>query len=253
MILSRIGNKRAIASKIYQLFPKHDIYIEPFFGAGGMFFNKPKSAHNFLNDLDEDVYNLFLVLVNKKNEFIDVLEKTPIHKSLFDYWVKNRESDPVLSAVRFIVLSNFSYLGKGDTLCLGADLGKSQILQKLDSTLKYFGEAKLTNVDFEKMMNIISLDPEEKNRAFIYADPPYVKTAHNYKNGFKLKDAQRLINCLIESNLRFAYSEFDNPDIINMAKNKNLNIQYVCRRQSLKSVSNEILITNYNQENTLFD
>jgi DNA adenine methylase len=253
MILNRIGNKRAIASKIYQLFPKHDIYIEPFFGAGGMFFSKPKAAHNFLNDIDEDVYNLFLVAVNKKDEFFNLLEKTPIHKSLFDYWVKNRESDPVLSAVRFIVLSNFSYLGKGDTFSVRADLGKNQILGKLDSTLKYFGDAKLTNFDFEKMINILLHDPKEKKRAFIYADPPYVKTADNYKNSFKLKDAKRLLNCLIDSKIRFAYSEFDNPDIINMAKSENLNIQYVCRRRSLKSVSNEILITNYDQKNTLFD
>ena len=42
MILSRLGNKSAIADKIIQYFPSHEIYIEPFFGAGGMFFNKPK-------------------------------------------------------------------------------------------------------------------------------------------------------------------------------------------------------------------
>ena len=130
MILSRLGNKRAIAQKIYQLFPRHDIYIEPFFGAGGMFFSKPKAAHNFLNDIDEDVYNLFLVAVNRKYEFIDLIEKTPIHKALFDYWVKNKETEPVMSAVRFIVLSNFSYLGKSGTFRVGADLSKGQILQK---------------------------------------------------------------------------------------------------------------------------
>ena len=253
MILSRVGNKRAIAQKIYQLFPRHDIYIEPFFGAGGMFFSKPKAAHNFLNDLDEDVCNLFLVVVNKKDEFINLLEKTPIHKALFDYWVKNKETEPVISAVRFIVLSNFSYLGKSGTFRVGADLSKGQILQKVDSTLKYFGDSKLTNLDFERMISTIHFKDKEKNKAFIYADPPYIGTGDNYRNSFKLADAKRLFNCLVESRIRFAYSEFDNPDIIEIAKSKGLNIKYVCNRHSLKNRSTEILITNYDQKNTLFD
>jgi len=253
MILSRIGNKQAIASKIYPFFPKHDIYIEPFFGAGGMFFQKPKAPHNFLNDLDEDVYNLFLVSVNKKDEFVDLLEKTPIHKALFDYWVKNKESDPVMAAVRFIVLSNFSYLGKSDTFSTSADLLKKEIFKKLDSTLKSFSDAKFTNFDFEKMINNLSFRPNEKNKAFIYVDPPYLKTTNNYQDSFKLADAKRLFNCLIESGVKFAYSEFDNPDIIEIAKISNLNIRRVCIRRSLKNRRTEILITNYDQKNTLFD
>ena len=42
MILKRLGNKKKIAKEIQKYFPEHKIYIEPFFGAGGMFFNKPK-------------------------------------------------------------------------------------------------------------------------------------------------------------------------------------------------------------------
>ena len=34
------------------------IYIEPFFGAGGMFFNKRKAKYNVLNDLDSEIFNL---------------------------------------------------------------------------------------------------------------------------------------------------------------------------------------------------
>lgn len=41
MILSRIGNKTQIADEIQKYFPEHRNYVEMFFGAGGMFFNKP--------------------------------------------------------------------------------------------------------------------------------------------------------------------------------------------------------------------
>jgi len=50
MILRRLGNKKKIAHKIQAHFPEHKIYIEPFFGAGGMFFNKPKAKYNIVNN-----------------------------------------------------------------------------------------------------------------------------------------------------------------------------------------------------------
>ena len=68
MILRRLGNKQAIAQDIIKYFPEHNCYVEPFFGAGGMFFNKPKANYNILNDLDSDVFNLFKVVVNQKEE-----------------------------------------------------------------------------------------------------------------------------------------------------------------------------------------
>ena len=68
MILRRLGNKKKIAKQIQSYFPKHKIYIEPFFGAGGMFFNKPKAKYNIVNDLDSDVFNLFQVVMNQKEE-----------------------------------------------------------------------------------------------------------------------------------------------------------------------------------------
>jgi DNA adenine methylase len=252
MILSRIGNKRAIAKKVAAHFPPHNIYIEPFFGAGGMFFNKPASAYNILNDLDNDVYNLFNVVMNRKAEFVDMLTKMPIHQSLFNHWVKNKEEDPVKAAVRFIFLSNFSYLGKADTLKLGFDNSKKQILNKIDSVFSVMQNAKFTNCDFREVFQKISFRPGNKENAFIYADPPYLGTTSNYSNSFKKSDVIDLFDCLINSGTRFAYSEFDNPFIIEQANERGLNIEYVCERNTIKNKNIEILITNYKNDNLLF-
>ena len=77
MILRRLGNKKKIAVEIQKYFPPHKIYIEPFFGAGGMFFNKPKAETNILNDLDSDVFNLFNIITNNGNEFLEHFKVTP--------------------------------------------------------------------------------------------------------------------------------------------------------------------------------
>ena len=89
MILRRLGNKKKIAKEIQNHFPPHKIYIEPFFGAGGMFFNKPKAKYNIVNDLDSDVFNLFQVVMNQKEELEKAFYMMPIHSDLLKYWKKN--------------------------------------------------------------------------------------------------------------------------------------------------------------------
>jgi DNA adenine methylase len=101
MILRRLGNKKKIATKIQAHFPPHKIYIEPFFGAGGMFFNKPKAKYNIVNDLDSDVFNLFQVVMNQRDELEKAFKMMPIHSDLLDYWKKHTETEPIKKALRF--------------------------------------------------------------------------------------------------------------------------------------------------------
>ena len=77
MVLQRQGNKKALFKKIDKYIPKHEIYIEPFFGAGGIFFLKEKARYNFLNDLDNEVFNLFQVIKNKPVQFKNLLQMVP--------------------------------------------------------------------------------------------------------------------------------------------------------------------------------
>jgi len=46
-LLRRLGNKQAVAAKIMQYFPPHDIYIEPFFDEKDWYFE----FHDFKYDL----------------------------------------------------------------------------------------------------------------------------------------------------------------------------------------------------------
>lgn len=73
MIIARHGNKSKIASEIIKYFPIHDVYVELFFGGGGMFFNKPKAKYNFLNDLDNQVYLTYKLLQTDKRGLIKKL------------------------------------------------------------------------------------------------------------------------------------------------------------------------------------
>jgi hypothetical protein len=66
-LLHRLGNKTLLVKHgLLHYFPPHDLYVELFFGAGGVFFNKPKAKFNVCNDVDSDVYNLFQTIKNPK-------------------------------------------------------------------------------------------------------------------------------------------------------------------------------------------
>ncbi len=245
MILNRLGNKSAIAVEIQKYFPKHSMYMEMFFGAGGMFFNKPKATHNFVNDRDDDVYNLFRQLVDNKEELTRWIELTPVTERQFKEWAKGkREDTDMLNAVRFLFISNYGQFGKPNTLRIGAVNPKGVILKHMDWTFAFIRDVYFFNIDFREFYTKIT-HKEVKEKCFTYADPPYLGTDDNYSHSFTEEDSNALFDTLQGGGVRWAMSEFDHPFIIDQATARGLNIHYIGERQNLKNRRTEILVTNY--------
>lgn len=244
MILKRLGNKKKIADTIIQHFPPHEVWIEPFFGAGGMFFNKPKAKFNFVNDLDSDVFNLFKVVMEDKEALIDLFSKMPIHSDLLEYWKHNKEEDPVKKAVRFLMLSNLTWLGKGGSLDMGTK-NKNQTLPYIDKTFEFLSDVKFTNFTFSKFIKSVQLIKSDTEKCFIYCDPPYLGTDDNYSDSFTEELSKELFDVLEESKCKWAMSEFDHPFILEQAKKRGLNVIIIGERTNLKNKRTEVLITNY--------
>jgi len=250
MILGRLGNKRALASRIIKYFSPHNVYVEPFFGAGGLYFYKEKSKYNIVNDLDSEVFNLFTVVQNKRKELEKAFNEFPIHNDLFMYWKTHKETNDVKKALRFLFLSNFSYLGKMGTMVYGENNQKIYFPKLLKNTNKLLFNVQFSNLDFRKFFPV--LQRIKRNDVFIYCDPPYIETENNYSNSFTEKDTMDLFELCINSGYKFMISEFDNPFIVELAEQNNLNIIKLATRTSLKKKNNEILITNYKNNATLF-
>ena len=254
MILRRLGNKKKIAKEIQKYFPPHKIYIEPFFGAGGMFFNKPKAHNNILNDLDSDVFNLFQVVMNQKEELEKAFYMMPIHSDLLEYWKQNKETDPIKKALRFLTLKNLTLYGQPNVYRYGNRNLKNHFFNVLDETYKQLENVQFMNYDFREIISKISLSKNIED-AFIYSDPPYIhmKDKRPYDGlVFNDNDVSDCFNVTFNSGIKGAMSEFDNDFIIQEAKKRNLNIIYIGERQNLKNRRTEILITNYKLHKTLF-
>lgn len=248
MILTRMGNKRRIIKKISTYFPKHKMRIELFFGAGGSFFTLPKPQYSILNDLDDDVSNLYLVIQNNLIELKKEIELVPISEGLIKYWKKTNEIDPVKKAVRFLFLSNFTYLGKGDTLRVGLDNSKESILKNLNKTFEYLRNSKILNRDFRDVLKCISFTKglNDKENCFLFLDPVYLDTEYNYRTPkWKKNDTIDCLEIMINCGIKSAMSEFNHPFVVYEAKKSGLNVIIIVERSNIKNRKTEILITNY--------
>jgi DNA adenine methylase len=257
MILRRLGNKTRIAKEIIKYFPPHTTYVEPFFGAGGLFFNKPKAKYNILNDLDSDVINLFNVILNKKNEFLELLELTPYSSELFRYWSKNEEKEPLMKALRFVYLSNYGYLGTNSILRTSIyNNSKRVAIRNLEETIKFLKDCSIqfTDYDFRKSIKSVSFRRQsEIEKTFFYCDPPYLGTTNNYSHSFTEQDCIDLFDILQDTGCKFAISEFDHPFILDQAKKRWLHVHVIGERQNLKNRQTEVLITNYENQKMIFE
>jgi DNA adenine methylase len=262
MLIHRLGNKTKLAQKIYPLFTSHEIYIELFLGAGGMFFNKPKAKYNILNDLDKEIYHTFKIVMERPDELIDYMKSLPICATTFDELSKMRGDsieDPIWRAGRFLLLANFSLYSTGNTLRIGASNAKPITLDNIKTTWQALLEGNVTfmNRDFRKAISCVSVRDHNAHKVFIYADPPYLDTSdglYDVPESWIEKDSIELFEALTESGYNFAISEFDHPKILELAEKFKCHVTIIGERQSIKKRNTEILVTNYvpNRTPTLF-
>ena len=69
VVIPYYGGKFELSRKLIPMLYKHERYIEVFFGGGSMFFRKPKSKFNVLNDLHNDLINLYMTIIDEYDEF----------------------------------------------------------------------------------------------------------------------------------------------------------------------------------------
>ena len=69
-VLKYPGSKWRLAEWIVSLMPPHKSYLEPFFGSGAVFFKKPPSRIETINDLDGEIINLFRCIREQPEELM---------------------------------------------------------------------------------------------------------------------------------------------------------------------------------------
>ena len=255
MVLTRLGNKKIIAPELYQYFPPHRLRITLFFGAGGMFFNTPRARFNVVNDLDDDVSNLYLVISEQSDELIEEIQMMPISATLLKYWNENPPIDRVKKAARFLLMSNCTYLGKGDTIRYGVGLEKSKMAKRIKETFLHLGDTRIMTEDFRKVIPKISFSKNvlKRSESFVYLDPVYLGTGHYYRvPNWTEQDTFDCFEIMSNEGIPAAMSEFKHPYVMEQARSRGFTIIPISERRNIKNTRTEILITNYKPQNLLF-
>lgn len=104
------GGKWLLAPWIITHFPAHDVYVEPFGGAGSVLMRKPRSYAEVWNDLDHDAVNLFRVLRGPDaDRLVAMLRLTPFARKGFDEAYE--ETDDDVERARRLVIRSFHGFG----------------------------------------------------------------------------------------------------------------------------------------------
>lgn len=206
-VLKYPGSKWRISKWIIEHFPKHHTYIEPYFGSGAVLFNKEQSAIESVNDLDDDVVNLFSCIRLDSAKLARLVALTPYSRKEYDL-AFTQASDDFDRAVKFLVRC---WQGHGFRTN-GPKVGWKNDVQGRENMYAAYNWYRLPEwiqgtVDRLKQVQI-DCQPATKfiqrhkyKNVLIYADPPYLlstRSAKQYKHEMSEQDHVELIEVLLE-------------------------------------------------------
>ena len=268
-VLKWVGGKRQLLKDIEIHIPrKFSTFYEPFLGGGAVLFHlQPHKA--VVNDINEELINVYTVIRDSVEELIEDLKK---HKNEAEYFYSMRELDrdkeaynrlsSIKKASRLIYLNKTCYNGlfrvnqQGEFNTPFGRYKNPNIVNEvtLRAVSNYFNKAQITFkcIDFEESVKGI------RKGSFVYFDPPYdpVSDSANFtgydKGGFDRDEQIRLkqlCDKLNNRNVKFLLSNSATEFILDLYKDYNIAIVKAKRainsRGDKRGEVNEVLVKNY--------
>ena len=234
----------------------HDEYREPFVGGGAVFFDKPKSYQNWINDIDNELITTYQVLSDQELRnrlFQELKDETPSKERWSYYYRDYVPTDNFSVAKKYYFLNRTSFSGKLISAAYGYRPKRSVPPSRWNEKIFPAGEkldgVKISCLDFEHVITAPS-----SRETLIFVDPPYfgpTKKKH-YRYGFERADHLRLCELLRESEHKFflTYEDLDKVrEIYAWANIHKLKFTYRVGDSSQinnkRQVGDELIISNY--------
>ena len=195
------GGKSSLSNIICEMIPTHTAYVEPFFGGGSVFFAKPKSKLEIINDKDNRLYRFWVVCRDYENQLYERFDKVITHET--EYRRSRRvisgkeepkdEIDYAYCVFYNINTSMFKGFNKGFCVLMNNTSGTRIYIKKnyLKDVFKRLAEVFILNRDALKVIK-----DNDRKETFFYLDPPYPETYQWHYSGYTMEDFNKLCDLL---------------------------------------------------------
>ena len=255
-VLPYIGGKRRIAPQIVKLLPPHVTYVEPFAGGAQVFFHKPRSRVEVLNDLDGELVNFLRVVQQHSSELIRWLRHM-VPSRLLHQWFSSQDPaqlTDIQRAARFLYLQKNSFGGRVTrrTFNIAVTRPPNYVITRLPVVMAAAAE-RLQYTQLECASYDRVIQRFDRSSTVFYLDPPYIDRAL-YRRNLTHDDFSRLAEQLRSLKGRFLLSINDHPLSHSLFKDFfQYRIRFPYTATRLVPYVSELLFANYRLDTAFFD
>jgi len=248
--LAYIGGKSKLSANIIDMIPPHQAYCEVFAGAAWVFFRKPISKYEVINDLDSDMVVFYRVLQNHLEEFLRQFKWLLSSREWFEDFKRQQTAGgltDIQRAARYYYVQRLCFGGRVKGRVYGtAPMHTPRInLLRLEEELSAV-HLRLVGVTIEHLPWEDFIRRYDKPGTLFYCDPPYYKKPF-YAHNLVLEDFQLMAEILAGIKSRFILSINDHPDIREVFRGfkiEPVSLKYTVAKGKLVK-GRELLVTNY--------
>lgn len=220
------GGKQKLARHILKILPKHNLYCEPFFGGGAVFFAKEKSPVEVINDKNREVINFFKVLQQDFDNLSNLIQASLHSRAL------HADANTILANLHLFsevqrawalwastimgfsskIANSFGY-GRKDNSTEKKTRNKRVMFSKTDYV------TRLQDVQIECIDALRVIQTRDTNDSLFYCDPPYIGAAMSHYAGYTETDFKNLLETLANIKGKFILSSYPSPLLDSYIKN----------------------------------
>lgn len=218
------GGKQKLLATILEKIPPHNLYCEPFLGGAAVFFGKPPSNVEVINDTNKELMNFYRVC---KERFLELqaliritLHSRSAHRDARTIYANPHLFTDVQRAWAVWVLSVQSFVAKLDGPW-GYDRSKPTTSVKIANKRESFTEdlaIRLQDAQIECADALYIIQSRDSADSFFYCDPPYYNSDCGHYDGYTIEDFERLLQTLSAIKGKFLLSSYPSPILQKYAK-----------------------------------
>lgn len=236
----------------------HDEYREPFLGGGAVFWAKPKSKYNWLNDIDKGLIRTLRFIKDNKSRSLLIKLFEDEKEATKEKYQRVKSSNPkneLEFVYKYYYLNRTSFSGKMRNPSWGyrpkRSLPPYRWKERIEPCGLKLSNTTLTCLDFEEVMTAKA----KGKKILMFLDPPYFQVGRNshYSYSFSYNDHIRLAEICRQIKYNFFLTYDDCPEIRRLYSWANINnIRFYYRldnsqyNRDKRRIGSELVITNFN-------